>query len=177
MGNIPILLFTDMLAIAGCAFLTIIALDALWVLIPDHQTLIDLQPDWVSGTKITELHLVSLPGLLIAVPFFTFFSTATYGQKLTITEDGIGSTGVFFGTVLLWNEIQSVKIVNDRSVAQIATSDYRPLEKTLHLESDEDFIVIHQPVSKRKKNWILDQLKTHLPESPKQQLNQFCKNW
>ena len=93
-GSNAVLLFADLIAIAGGAFLMTVGLDGMWILLTGKDTLIGLEPDWIGSTKITGLHFVTLPGILIGVPFFTLFTTATFDQKLTINDQEISTTGV-----------------------------------------------------------------------------------
>lgn len=176
-GSTAILLFADSIAILSCAFLTTVALDALWLLNPEHKTLIGLEPDWVGGTRITGIHFVTLPGLTLGIPFFTFFTTATFDQKLCFKSESISSTGVFGGTKLKWDEIVSVQLKELRSVAQIAASDYRPIEKVLELEAEQESIVIHQPSSRSKKQQILQLLEKHLRPELQSKLPYIGDKW
>lgn len=176
-GNIPIQIFADTIAAAGGAFLLTVAIDALWVMLPEHTSQIGLDPDWVGGTNITGLHFVSFPGLLIGIPFFTFFTTATYAQRLTFSDSGLHSTRVFGGSRIAWDQVKTVEVIEDRSVAQVAARDYRTLEKILKVGSDEAFIVIHQPTSRRKKQLITEQLRRHLPDVPRRQLDAVSADW
>ena len=176
-GSIAMLLFCDMIAIASTAFLFTVGLDALWILLSGHKTLLGLEPDWIGGTRITGLHFVTLPGLLIAVPFFTFFTTAKFDQKLTFTDEGLGSTGVFRGKVLLWQDIHDLKVVEAHSVAQLAAHDYKTLEKNLQLETQYSNLTIHQPTSKRKKAAILEKIEAHLGSDLEEKIAVAKKRW
>jgi len=176
-GSNAVLLFADLIAIAGGSFLVTVGLDALWILFTGKETLIGLEPDWIGGTKITGLHFVTLPGILLGVPFFTFFTTATFDQRLTINDQQISTTGVFGGTILKWTDIVSIEVVDERSIAQVATNDYRTLEKTLQLETENDFLVIHQPNSKAKKKQIISLLKQHLLPQHQNMLSAIESDW
>lgn len=110
-------------------------------------------------------------------PFSYVFTTATYAQRLVFSDSGLHSTGVFGGSRIAWDQVKTVEVIEDRSVAQVAARDYRTLEKILKLGSDEAFIVIHQPTSRRKKQLITEQLRRHLPDVPRCQLDAVSADW
>lgn len=156
--------FCDLVLLVWGVVFAGLVLDTLWVAPLGQPSLLGLAPEWPSTQPITGLHFVSLPALLLALPLMTLFFTSLSSQRVRVDEQGVTSLGAVLTDTLPWQDLERVRIREQRNPFAFTVTDFRKLQRVLDLEGGENTVTINEPATRTRKQAVVDALLEHVPD-------------
>jgi len=135
--------------------------------------LLSIEPFWDNY-----FHLMGTFFVLVSVPLLSLYISATAAQSLTISQEGIASSGLFKRKFLPWSDLQAVSapnIYSAKPIGQVVAP--RQLTQVLRLEGELEAITIMEPPLKSTKRLISEELVDKAPLKWKQQIREATENW
>jgi len=155
--------FCDLILVAGAVFAVGLALDGAWVGLAGQPSLLGLEPEWPSEQDFTALHFVALPALFVALPLLTLFFTSLSSQRVRVDAVGVTAHGAIGSTSIRWEEVEAVRLREQRNPASFTVVDFRSLQRVLELKGGDRTVTINEPSSRRRKRAIVEALRNHAP--------------
>lgn len=167
----------DAICLGGGTFFAGLAIDTLWVGPLRQPSLVGLLPEWPSQQTITGLHFVSLPAMLLALPLITLFFTSLSAQRIQVDGAGVTSHGALGSTSVSWEDLEGVRLREQRNPFAFSVFDFRKLQRVLDLEGTEHSITVNEPSSRRRKRQLLDALRQHAPADARGLMEGLEERW
>ncbi len=169
-------IFCDVISLIGGLTFTVLAIDTLWVGPLGQSSLIGLHPEWPSSQPITGLHFVSVLAVFVVLPLLTLWFTSLSGQRIEVDEDGVTSHGALGSMSIAWQDLERVRLREQKNPFSFTVVDFRKLQKVVNLEGEERSITINEPGSPILKIEIRNLLSRYAPEA-KKGLFEVLKEW
>lgn len=123
-------------------------------------------------------HLMGTFFVLVTIPILSLYISATAAQSLTITQEGITSSGLFKRKFLPWSDLQAVSapdIYSARLIGQAVAP--RQVTRVLRLVGEDEGITIMEPPLKSTKRLISGELIDKAPLKWKQLIREATDGW
>ncbi|MCP4898732.1 MAG: hypothetical protein GY906_17315, partial [bacterium] len=162
-GGAGLAVFGDVIALTGGCLGAVGCIEAFWVGVLELPSLLGYVPEYSLGSALSPYAFISILGMGLGMPFFTFWITVLTGQRVHVDSEGVTSWGVFGRSYVPWDELEMIHVREQRSAAMWTTGDYRALQRVLEIEGENTSITINQPTSAKRKASILVALLEHIP--------------
>ena len=162
-GSRAFAVFCDLILVAFGVFAVGVTIDAAWVELAGQKSLVGLEPEWPSDQTFTAIHFVALPALFIALPLLTLVFTGLSSQRVRVDDDGVSVVGAVGATSIAWNEIEDVRLRDQRNPASFTVTDFRSLQRVLELTGGDRILTINEPTSRARKREIIAAFRAHVP--------------
>jgi hypothetical protein len=162
-GPVAFAVFCDLILVAFGVFAVGVTIDAAWVELAGQSSLLGLEPEWPSDQTFTAIHFVALPALLIALPLLTLVFTGLSEQRVRVDGDGVTILGAVGASAIAWNELEEVRLRDQRNPASFTVTDFRSLQRVLELSGGDHTLTINEPTSRTRKRAIVAAFRSHVP--------------
>jgi hypothetical protein len=166
-----LMVFCDAISLIGASIFVVLAIDTLWVGPIGQPSLIGLQPEWPSTQPITGLHFISIPIMLVVLPLLTLWFTSLTAQRIHVDAERVTSYGALGSTSIAWQDLERVRLREQKNPFAFTVVDFRSLQKVVDLEGGEYSVTINEPGSRKRKVEILGALRQYAPEDKMDLIN------